>query len=345
MIENQKKKFPTVVDKWQILCYTQCKNTSTRKWNVRILSLFDGISCGYLALERANIEVSEYYAYEIDPQAIQISKNNFPQIIQCGSVIGEDFSKYKDIDILLAGSPCQGFSSSGKGLNFDDPRSQLFFEFVRALREVKPKYFLLENVNMRREWRDIITEYVGVEPYLFNSALVSAQNRQRLYWTNIPNVKIPKNREIKLSDIIEDTSLGSPLYKACIVGRRIDSSGHRDDYNHSVPITQCLEVRATNITKSNCITTVGKDNVLTPLPPGRYIDAFKNKLPFRYYTTTELERLQTLPDGYTRGVPEMARRKAIGNAWTVDMIAHILSGLNQCEETEIKNKVERINLW
>lgn len=303
---------------------------------MKVLSLFDGISCGMAALERAGVPVERYVAYEIDDNAIKISKENYPQIEHCGDVTTADFTKYCGFDLLIGGSPCQGFSSSGKGLNFNDPRSKLFFEYVRALREVKPTYFLLENVNMRKEWRDVITEHVGVEPIYINSALVSAQNRQRLYWTNIPEVTLPPDRGVELCDILENIDFPDPaairgrrLNKATIIGRRLDARGHRQDYNKDIKTTQCLEVRKTNQNKSNCLTTVDKDNVLTILPPGRYPDAFNRKLPFRYYTTTEYERLQTLPDGYTRGVAESAARKALGNCWTVDVIAHIFTHLKE----------------
>lgn len=254
--------------------------------------------------------------------------------MHAGDVIGADYTRHGSIDLLIGESPCQGFSSSGKGLNFEDPRSKLFFEFVRALDESNPRYFLLENVNMKQEWQDIITGYLGVKPIEINSALVSAQNRVRLYWTNIPDVEQPEDKHIKLEDILESTEWKQPgairgrrLNKATIIGRRLNSDGHRSDYDKTIPITQCLEVRATNTDKSNCITTVDKDNVLTPLSPGRYPDAFKNKLPFRYYTTTEYCRLQTLPDNYLNMIPESKARKAIGNAWTVDVISHIFSFL------------------
>lgn len=301
---------------------------------MNILSLFDGISCGMVALERANIKVDEYIAYEIEPNAITVSQHHYPNIKQMGDVTKADFTQIGKIDLLIGGSPCQGFSFAGKGLNFSDPRSKLFFEYVRALQEVKPKYFLLENVVMKQEWQDIISKYLGVEPILINSALVSAQNRKRLYWTNIPNVQLPRDKGIKLSDILEDIEFKHPgairgrrLNKATIVGRRLNENGHREDYNKEIPITQCLEVRKTNIDKSNCITTVDKDNVLTPLAPGRYPNVFKDNLPFRYYTTTEYCRLQTLPDDYVDMIPKSAGRKALGNGWNVDTIAHIFSYL------------------
>ena len=304
---------------------------------MRVLSLFDGIACGRLALERAGIKIDSYDAYEIEPNAIKAATTNFPDIVEHGDVTKENFVKYKGkIDLVIGGSPCQGFSSAGKQLNFNDPRSKLFFEYVRVIKECQPKYFLLENVVMKKEWQDIISSYLGVQPIEINFSLVSAQNRKRLYWTNIPNISQPVDKGIELKDILEDVSFEHPaairgrnidLNKATIVGRRLNQNGHREDYNKKIPITQCLEVRATNTNKSNCLTTIDKDNVLTPLPIGRYPDAFNKKLPFRYYTTKEMCRLQTLPDNYLDMIPNTAARKALGNGWTVDVIAHILRNI------------------
>lgn len=299
---------------------------------MRVLSLFDGISCGRVALDRAGISTEEYRAWEIEPNAIKISRNNWPGVIQMGDVTAADFTRYRGADLLLGGSPCQGFSPSGKLLNFDDPRSRLFFEYARALREAAPRYFLLENVNMKKEWQDIISEHLGVEPILLNSSLVSAQNRSRLYWTNIPGVTAPPDRGVKLQDILETSEFLQP---AAIRGRRMsfkEGKWTRKDGSPEVKNIQCLEVRASNTDKSNCLTTVDKDNVLTALPPGRYPDVFNSELPYRYYTTRECERLQTLPDGYTSGVPESYARAALGNAWTVDMVAWILSHIPREED-------------
>lgn len=312
---------------------------------ITVLSLFDGIACGRVALERAGIAVNRYIASEIEPNAIKAALFNWPQIEQIGDVSKIDTATLPKVDLLIGGSPCQGFSASGKGLNFVDPRSRLFFEYVRILKEIKPKYFLLENVKMKKEWSEIITGYLGVMPIEINSSTVSAQNRTRLYWTNIPGVKQPEDRGIRLEDILEDAEWKQPgairgrrLNKGVIVGRRLNDSGHRQDYDKTVPIVQCLEVRATNTDKSNCITTVDKDNVLTPLPPGRYPDAFKRKLPFRYYTTKEYCRLQTLPDDYLDMIPESQARKALGNGWTVDVIAHILKGIRDDGNAGISGK-------
>ena len=180
---------------------------------MNVLSLFDGMSCGMLALDRLGIKVDKYYASEIDKYAMQVSAANYPEIIQVGDVCDLKSEDFKDIDLILAGSPCQGFSFAGKQLAFDDPRSALFFEFIRLLKEIKPKYFLLENVKMKKEYLQIISEQVsacyleipfGIEPIFINSSLVSAQSRQRYYWTNIPNVEQPKDRGVVLKDVLED---------------------------------------------------------------------------------------------------------------------------------------------
>ena len=171
---------------------------------MRILSLFDGMSCGQIALNRLGLKDYTYYASEVDKYAIQITQKNFPNTIQVGDVTELKSSNFKNIDLLMAGSPCQGFSFAGKQLNFNDPRSALFFEFLRLFKEIKPKYFLLENVRMKKEWLTVISESCGVEPYLFNSAKVSAQNRLRYYWTNIEVNKYIDDKGIFLKDILEN---------------------------------------------------------------------------------------------------------------------------------------------
>lgn len=174
---------------------------------MNVLSDFDGISCGQLALQRAGIFVEKYYASEIDKYAIQIAKKNFPNTIHLGDVRGWKSWDLPKIDLFIAGSPCQGFSNAGKGLNFDDPRSKLFFEFVDTLKFLRARnsdlIFMLENVRMKQEWQNIISEQLGVKPIKINSALVSAQNRVRLYWTNIQGITQPEDKHIYLKDIIE----------------------------------------------------------------------------------------------------------------------------------------------
>ena len=203
----------------------------SKEKGINVLSLFDGMSCGQQALDRLGIKVNKYYAAEIDKYAMQVTQKNYPDTIQLGDVCGVVAKDLPKVDLLLAGSPCQGFSFAGKRLAFDDPRSMLFFEFIRLLKELKPKYFLLENVRMKKEYLDIITEQVSscytadevddefvdmfgnvrIEPILINSALVSAQNRLRYYWTNIPNVQQPEDRGIVLRDILEDNHDENPV--------------------------------------------------------------------------------------------------------------------------------------
>lgn len=286
-----------------------------------VLGLFDGISCGQVALQRAGIEHDQYYASEIDKNPIKVTQKNWPKTVQLG-----DITKWRDwdlenIDLIIGGSPCQGFSTAGRQLNFDDPRSKLFFEFLDIVNHYKPKYWLLENVVMSEDVRDAISAALGVDPVFINSNLVSAQNRKRYYWTNIPDVELPADRGIKLSDILESDDYPNA---ANVVGRRLNADGVRKDYDKSVPITQCLQVRKDS-TKVPCLTTVSKDAVVSRLPHGRYPDAYGSpvKDDWRDFTNLECERLQTLPDGYTEGIAETQRRRAIGNGWTVDVIAHI----------------------
>ena len=347
---------------------------------MNVLSLFDGISCGRVALDRAKIKVDSYYASEIDNNAIKVATHNYPSTIEIGDVRYVHYEKgilytkngeFKigKIDLLIGGSPCTNLSFSGKregmitktkekiftldrylklkeeGFEFEG-YSYLFWEYMRILEEIREEnkdvLFLLENVVMSNEWEDTFTKAIGLPPVKINSSLVSAQNRVRLYWTNINkgNIPQPEDKNIKLKDILEDVTFigpaairGRELNKATIIGRRLDENGHRKDMNRKYPIVQCLEVRSTNKDKSNCLTTVDKDNVLTPLPEGRHPDAFGKisgkRLEFRNYTRTEYERLQTLPDGYTNVVSEHAAKKAIGNGWTVNVIAHIFSQIKQ----------------
>ena len=201
---------------------------------MNILSLFDGMSCGRLALDRLGIKIDKYYASEIDKYAIEVSSANYPDTIQIGDVCDVKGEDYPDIDLILAGSPCQGFSFAGHQLAFDDPRSALFFEFVRVLKEVNPKYFLLENVKMKKEFLDIISDQVGVEPILINSSLLSAQNRQRYYWTNIPGVEQPEDRGLVLKDILETEADEQPT-----------KDTERNRRHHKTPEQKSLTMTAT----------------------------------------------------------------------------------------------------
>jgi len=325
-----------------------------------------------LALDRLGIKVDKYYASEIDKYAMQVSAANYPEIIQVGDVCDLKSEDFKDIDLILAGSPCQGFSLAGKQLAFDDPRSALFFEFIRLLKEIKPKYFLLENVRMKKEFLQIISEQVsacypeitfGIDPIFVNSSLVSAQSRPRYYWTNIPGIQQPEERGIVLKDILEDRNIEGLSEKAiaymnrsspkwsngktrkdiyikredqkgdCLTAnmhkgvpygiveikagafraRSLDENGKRVAWKDVKP-KQVLETRKDE--KSNSITSVQKDNVLT-----------KDEVYWRKLTPIECERLQTVPDNYTNHVSNTQRYKMLGNGWTIEVIAHILKGM------------------
>lgn len=303
---------------------------------MKVLSLFDGISCGRVALERAGIPVEKYYASEIDKYAIQISKKNYPDIIQIGNCTQVDFAKFRgEIDLVIGGSPCQGFSFAGKQLNFDDPRSKLFFEFVRALREIKPKYFLLENVKMKKEFQDVISEQLGVLPIEINSALVSAQNRKRLYWTNIPNVGQPADRGVLLKDIIltdVDEKYFLTAKNLAHVQRQFGSKAQNlSGKDKANTITAVMGMGGGNIpyirAKFSTLNPPKAQTMLARQYANYYGTYLGDGESIRRLTPIECERLQTMPDNYTAGVSDSQRYKMLGNGWTVDVIAHLLKGL------------------
>ena len=208
---------------------------------MNVLSLFDGMSCGMIALDRLGIKVDNYYASEIDKYAMQVSAANYPEIIQVGDITKLDLSTLPKIDLVMGGSPCQGFSFAGKQLAFDDPRSMLFFEFVKCVKELNPKYFLLENVRMKKEYLDIISEYMGVQPIFINSSLLSAQSRQRYYWTNIPNVEQPEERGIVLRDILEDQPEQPTLMSDKFVARNGDRNCMIDESKEKASNLSAME--------------------------------------------------------------------------------------------------------
>lgn len=305
---------------------------------MNVLSLFDGISCGRVALERAQIPVSSYYASEIDRYAIQISLKNHPDIVQLGNI--ENWNKW-DIpqpDLIIGGSPCQGFSFAGKQLAFDDPRSKLFFTFVEILKHYKPKYFLLENVRMKKEYIKVISEQLEVEPICINSSLVSAQNRVRYYWTNIRNVKQPHDKHIYLKDIIEHGTVDKD--KSYCIDSNYWKGGNLTQYfekhRRQLVFNHCdqngyLEKKG-HQSNNRIYSDRGKSpTLITPTGGGKQVKVlYQSKTEnfvIRKLTPIECERLQTLPDNYTEGVSNTQRYKALGNAWTIDVISHILSSL------------------
>lgn len=295
---------------------------------MRVLSLFDGISCGMVALERAGIPVERYVAYEINEPSIKISKKNYPTIEHKGDVTNADFSEYIGFDLLIGGSPCQDLSGlntvyrqKGKtGLKGE--KSRLFYAYVDALNTVAPKYFLFENVaSMKAEWRDEITRELGVEPVMINSALVSAQERKRLYWTNIPNVTQPSDKGIVLDDII--LSAEKVPEKYWYRGKKYTLNGEDDRVIATLDGEKIFsENKRVFNPKHKCGTLCG-DGAGGNLQKKVYQNGAVRKL-----TPLEYERLQTLPDNYTEGAADSHRYTAVGNGWTVDEIAHILGGLH-----------------
>lgn len=404
---------------------------------MKVLSLFDGIACGRLAFERAGIPVEKYYSSEIDKYAIQVAQKNFPDIIQIGDVTKVNFEDYKDVDIIIGGSHCQDLSiakQNREGLHGE--RSRLFWDFVKALSVIKPKYFLLENVaSMKQEDRDAITNvlraiYPKTECIMINSALLSAQQRKRYYWTNWHNEQ-PEDKGILLKDVLESGTgcvvedyaqkiCGTPEKSSTLMARDYKGFGHQrtngvavplSDKSHCIDATywkgnslehflekknrelvampvpeatkkgyteiqegECVDLTQLNSKtrrgrsmkdKSNCLTAGniefyqyvgpvrignlpnlgkgqanriysvrGKSVCLNALGGGggAKTGLYKIDLPdgdytIRKLTPLECERLQTLPDGYTEGISNTQRYKAIGNGWTVDVIAHILKGI------------------
>ena len=289
-----------------------------------VLSLFDGMSCGQLALDTLGIKVNNYFASEIDSYAIEIAKKNYPDTKHIGSVLDVKGSDLPRIDLLIGGSPCQSFSNAGDGSGLEG-KSKLFWEFVRVLKETKPTYFLLENVKMKKEWEKIITDTLGVEPIAINSRLLTAQNRPRLYWTNIPNVIQPIDRGIVLKDILQD-EVEEKFYlsdKAIDYMSRLRNGKPRWEY-HTNPLDG----------KSACLTA----NMYKGVPYG-VIKELKRRL-----TPVECERLQTVPDNYTEGVSNTQRYKMLGNGWTIDVIAHILNEMRHADEPVKSTTTKQLQL-
>ena len=333
------------------------QTTVTGSADFNVLSLFDGMSCGQIALQRAGIKVENYFASEIDKYAIQVAKHNYPNTKHIGSVVDVKGSDLPQIDLLIGGSPCQGFSFAGKQLNFDDPRSKLFFEFVRLKNECNPTYFLLENVKMKKEYEDIITEYLGVKPIAINSELFSAQDRKRIYWTNINFKALPTENKLTVEDILEDevdvkyyiepkrsvVICENEVKKRKIAFIGSNSQGNRIYNIHGKSVCLCGEGGGlgakTGLYALPCLTpdrlekrqngrrfkpSNSKFYTLTAMDKhGILTDNFIRKL-----TPIECERLQTVPDNYTKIASDNQRYRMLGNGWTVDVIAHIFGGLS-----------------
>ncbi len=325
---------------------------------MKVLSLFDGISCGMVALERAGIPVERYVAYEIDKHAKQISKKNYPQIEHKGDVTTADFTQYNGFDLLIGGSPCQDLSIAGKRAGLEGNRSSLFWYYVKALKECNPKYFLFENnYRMPKEAEKIITNALGVDPILINSSCFSAQSRNRLYWTNISfngdNLPMPKMiiKDILQEEVDEKYFMNMPLilkekYANCelqqvgTIPKTALKDNERQRRVYSIdgksptilarsdsPKILCvgqLDMKASQQIKNVYLTNGLRPTLDTAQGGHRQIKILENAR-VRKLTPLECERLQTLPDNYTEGVSNTQRYKGIGNGWTVDVIAHIFS--------------------
>ena len=288
---------------------------------MNVLSLFDGMSCGQIALNQLGFKVDNYFASEIEPASMKVAKHNFPNTIHIGDVTKVKGSELPKIDLLIGGSPCQGFSFAGKQLNFNDERSVLFFEFVRLLKETNPKYFLLENVKMKQESEDVISEYLGVKPIIINSSLVSAQNRIRLYWTNIPNITLPEDKGILLRDVIYDDS-----YKVFTDIRITNTKKKTKNY-----VKWDLSGKQYWSQQDRAYYKEGKICTLPKAQPSNKLNILLDyeKDIYRRLHPIEAERCQTVPDNYTDCVPTNKRLEMLGNGWTVDVIKHIFRNMNE----------------
>ena len=285
---------------------------------MEVLSPFDGISCGQVAFDRVGIKVDKYYASEIEPSSIKITQKNYPNTIQCGDIRNINGYDFKNIDILIGGSPCQGLSRAKTNRkNLQDERSILFYDFIRILNESNPKYFLLENVKMDKESEDEFTKLLGVEPIEINSSIISAQNRVRLYWTNIPNITLPNDKGILIRDILEKTPY--QLFS----DERIEKTKvkTKNYYKWDISGKGYYSQQDRAYFKDGKMCCVPKTNVKSK------VNVVEDDAVYRRLSPIEVERLQTLPDNYTlcEGVSDTKRYESIGNGWTVDVIAHILS--------------------
>lgn len=297
------------------------------KEGITVLSLFDGMSCGQIALERAGIKVKKYFAAEVDKYAVKVAQQNYPNTIQIGDVTKVSYRdgvlstangnfEVGEIDLVMGGSPCQSFSNLGDGSGFDG-KSGLFFHWLRIKKEVNPKWFLLENVEMKKkQWEDMITNAVGVEPVNIDSSFFSAQSRKRLYWTNIEIREIKSYSSTLLRDVLE-VGVSNSYYYDCgftelgmdkIVCAKLNIKGHDFIKRVNNPHFKCQTLTAVcGGNQQKKVLVNGKVRKLTPL---------------------EYERLQTVPEGYTSTVSDSQRYKMLGNGWTVDVVAHIFDALN-----------------
>ncbi len=294
---------------------------------MNVLSLFDGMSCGQLALRKAGIEYDSYYASEVDADAIQVAMRNFPKTIQLGDVRNIKASDLPPIDLLIGGSPCQDFSNVKivggvvkQALGLDGEKSRLFYEYLRLFTELKPRWFLLENIgSMKKEYVRIIDQLMGVEGIKICSSRFVPQIRNRIYWTNILYNSFPRKECGQtvfdlLEPKVDDKYFLTEKMKSCVMSVN-DKWTHkpRTDLPVAVPLTATMHK----------MHRAGIDNYYT------FKDHPSDKSDLRRLTPVECERLQGAPDGYTAGVSDTQRYRMLGNGWTVDVIAHILKGIER----------------
>lgn len=293
---------------------------SVGKEKINVLSLFDGISCGQISLEKAGIEVENYFASEIDKDAIKITIANYQNTKQLGSVVDLKTDNLPKIDLLIGGSPCQSFSNAGRGAGFDG-KSGLFWQYVRILKEVQPTYFLLENVKMKKEWQDVISEALGVQPIEINSKYFVPQNRPRLFWTNIKVENIPTTYNHCLNDILEEATNDYYLtekQKAIL------------DLNYKWSENEIIRHKAGKHQQDNIYRYDGLMACLSASHHGAARHLTKTYLPngeIRRLTENEVEKLQGVPIDYTKIVSSSKRYEVLGNGWTVDVVSFIFSFL------------------
>ena len=325
---------------------------------INVLSLFDGISGAKLALNRTGININKYYASEIDKYATEISQRHHKDVVRLGDIRNWRAWYLKNIDLIIGGSPCTNLSRAGDGSGLNGEESALLYDFVDILQHYQPKYFLLENVKMRQDWVDVITELLGVSPILIDSALISAQHRERYYWTNIPNVTLPENRHIFMKSIVLSDVIPVAIHnlyggfkektvrvfkgKSPTV-RTAKGGGHIPSFvRKSILRSQeTIEYIKNNFNNDQELLQYfyysNVDDIKLVEVVAKFFEdisyrTFKNWNIIRKFHPIECERLQTLPDHYTEGVSNTQRYRAIGNGFTIDVISHILSFLPKIHE-------------
>lgn len=293
---------------------------------MNVSSLFDGMSCGQIAFDKLGIKFdgvkNKYFASEIEKNAIKVTQANYPNTIQLGDVTKWREWELPEIDFLIGGSPCQGFSFAGKQLNFEDERSKLFFEFVDVLKELKPKYFMLENVKMKKSFIEIINRILNSDCIEIDSSLLSAQSRKRLYWTNIQGINQPQDKGYSLNNIQEKD--GERTIKESL--KKYYNNEYFTKYKSNNGICKLFDgvvqgYFSSSFSQNRIFSSNGKCPTLTTKCKDNNIFEFGGRV-----TPLECERLQTVPENYTRvtGISDAQRYNMLGNGWTVDVIAHIL---------------------